>query len=114
MALAAASGIDPEVCVTDNFARVHVFCENSRDYRESRADTKMTRRLPITALLMLLAALAAAASAPAGAATGISPAREFAPRQIVLKFEGQRHARTVGLPPEVGVQRGRGRAARQP
>ncbi|MEX2217417.1 MAG: S8 family serine peptidase [Phycisphaerales bacterium] len=104
MALSAASGIDPEVCATDNFTRGHVFCKSSCDCRGSRADTKMNRRLPITALLVLLAALAAVAVAPAGAATGISPAREFAPRQIVLKFEGQRHARTVGLPPEVGVR----------
>jgi serine protease len=64
----------------------------------------MTQRLPILAVLVLLAALAAAAVTPAGAVTGVSPAREFVPRQVVVKFEGQRHGRTVGLPPEVGVR----------
>jgi serine protease len=65
----------------------------------------MTRRLQTFAVLTLLAALFAAAVAPAGAKIGISPAREFAPRQLIVKFKGQRHGQTVGLPSEVGVRK---------
>jgi serine protease len=68
----------------------------------------MSRRLPIHAAFALLAAVtglaASGAPAPAGAAIGISPAREFAPHQVVLKFKGQRRGRAVGLPPGVGVR----------
>ncbi len=64
----------------------------------------MRRPLPILASLALLAALAVGA-APAGAATAISPAREFAPRQVVVKFSGQRRGRTLALPPGSGVRR---------
>ena len=45
---------------------------------------------------MLLAALGGGA-ATAYAATAIAPAREFAPRRLVVKFEGESGARTVGL-----------------
>jgi serine protease len=62
----------------------------------------MTRRLPILAALALLGIGIVAAHA--GAATGLSPARGFAPREVVLKLEGQRHGRAVELPPGVGVQ----------
>jgi serine protease len=75
----------------------------------------MNRRLPTIAALVLPAALAtgvlAAPTTPATAAaraqTGISPApvREFAPRQVVLKFRGQPFGRAVSLPPRVGVRR---------
>lgn len=81
-----------------------------------RAHTEMSRRLPILAAFAPLAALAAAA-APAGAATGLSaasPAREFAPRQVVVKLEGERHGRTVGLPPRVGVREAAAALRRNP
>lgn len=62
----------------------------------------MTRRLPILAI----AALLSAGALPAGAeaAAGISPAHGFAPREVVLKLEGQRHGRAVELPPGLGVR----------
>ena len=41
----------------------------------------------------------------ARAATGLSPARKFAPRQLVVKFEGQRLGRAVTLPKGAGVLR---------
>ncbi len=62
----------------------------------------MTRRVLILTALALLAAVATAA--PAGAATGISAARGFAPHQVVVKFEGERHGRAVSLPAQVGVR----------
>ncbi len=62
----------------------------------------MNRRAPILAAVALLAT--AVATAPAGAVTGISQAREFAPGQLVLKLKGQRRGRTVDLPPGVGVR----------
>jgi serine protease len=56
----------------------------------------MRRLLPILAITMLLAALGAGAAA-ASAAMAVSSAREFAPRRLVVKFEGERGARAVGL-----------------
>jgi serine protease len=64
----------------------------------------MRRPLPILAAAILLAALAASA-APAGASTGIAPAHGFAPRQVVVKFAGERTGRAVALPPGAGVRR---------
>jgi serine protease len=67
----------------------------------------MSRRLPTLAALLLLAAVTAltARGAPAGAKIGISPARQFAPHQVVLKLKGQRHGRAIDLPPGFGVRR---------
>jgi len=67
-----------------------------------RAQNDMKPRLSIFAVLVLLAALSATS---AQAAMGISPARKFAPHQLVVKFEGQRRGRAVGLPPHVSVRR---------
>ncbi|HEX7279558.1 MAG TPA: S8 family serine peptidase [Solirubrobacterales bacterium] len=53
---------------------------------------------------MAIAGLALAA-APAGAQTGLSSAREFAPRQLLVKFEGQRRGRPIALAPGSGVRR---------
>jgi serine protease len=57
-------------------------------------------------LLLILAtvALLALGAGPAAAATGISPARQFVPRQVIVKFDGQRRARTLALPPGTGVR----------
>jgi serine protease len=51
----------------------------------------------------LLAALAIAA--PATAATGISPAREFAPRELLVKFRGDNQGQTIRLPRGVPVRK---------
>jgi serine protease len=51
----------------------------------------------------VLAAVAVLAPA-APAATGLAPAREFAPGQVIVKFEGEGRGRTVSLPPGVGVR----------
>ena len=61
----------------------------------------MIRPLPILAGLALLAA---ATPLPATAKSGVSPARAFVPRQVVLKLERQRHGRAVELPAGVGVR----------
>ena len=53
----------------------------------------------LAALLVLLGATAGQAAA----ASGVGPARRFAPRQLVVKFEGEKHGRTVGLPRGAGV-----------
>lgn len=60
--------------------------------------------LATVALLALLAALAASA-VPARAQTALAPGREFAPRQVVVKFEGESAGRTLSLPRGVGVRR---------
>jgi serine protease len=46
----------------------------------------------------------ALAAAPAGAQTGLAPAHEFAPRQLLVKFEGQRRGQSVALAPGAGVR----------
>ena len=71
----------------------------------SRTQTKMSRRLPTTIALILLAALATAT--PAGAAG-------FAPGQVVVKFEGQRFGRAMELPPRIGVREAASALRRSP
>jgi len=63
----------------------------------------MRRLLPILAPLALLGTLLACAGS-AQAQTGLSQARGFVPRQLVVKFEGGR-ARTVSLPAGSSVRR---------
>jgi serine protease len=68
----------------------------------------MKRPKTILAAATALAALAAAASALAAAACasaaiGLAPARGFAPRQLLVKVEGERHGHAVRLPRGVGV-----------
>ncbi len=70
----------------------------------------MRRLLPILAAATLLAAFAA----PAGATTGISPGRGFAPRQVVVKFDGESGARTLALPAGADVQRAAATLRRNP
>ncbi len=61
----------------------------------------MTRCIPTLAAIALLSVTIAAA--PAGAVIGISPAREFVPRQVVLKLRGEPRERVVRLRAGVGV-----------
>jgi len=61
----------------------------------------MKRSLGISALVAALALLVFAL--PAGASIGLSQAREFVPRELVVKLEGERAARTVRLAKGVGV-----------
>ncbi len=72
----------------------------------------MTRRVPIFAAAALLSA--AIAATPANGAIGVSPAREFAPRQVVLKFKGALRGKVVDLPPGVGVRQAAARMRRSP
>ncbi|HEY2480433.1 MAG TPA: S8 family serine peptidase [Solirubrobacterales bacterium] len=59
--------------------------------------------MALGAALAVLLALVGAGAGHAAAASGIGPARRFAPRQVVVKFKGERHGRTVGLPRGAGV-----------
>src|SRR5215218_6545123 len=63
------------------------------------------RRLLRTLLPLAATAVLAAPAAPASAQTGLSPARGFAPRQLLVKFAGQRGGRAVALPWGAGVRR---------
>lgn len=58
----------------------------------------------LRALLLLSAATFALGGNTAAAASGVSPAREFAPRQLLVKFEGQRSGRLISLAPGTGVR----------
>lgn len=60
---------------------------------------------PLRALLSLAALTALVVAGPASAQTGVSPAREFAPRQLLVKFEGQRHGQRIALAAGAGVRR---------
>jgi serine protease len=73
---------------------------------------EMRRPLPIAAAIALLVALATAA--PASAEIGVAPAREFAPHQLVVKLESQRHGRAVRLPAGVGVREAARKLRRDP
>ncbi len=68
-----------------------------------RPTNQMRRLLQILATVALLAALAADA-ATAGAAATVSPAREFAPRRLIVKFDGEPSGRAVALPAGAGVR----------
>jgi serine protease len=58
-----------------------------------------------TILAAATAAVAlAASSAPASAAVALAPAHGFAPGQLLVKVEGDRHGRTLPLPAGVGVR----------
>ena len=73
----------------------------------------MRRTLPTLTLLALLAAVGAAA-APAQARTGIAPAREFSPRQVVVKFAGERFGRALALPAGTEVRQAAAALRRNP
>jgi serine protease len=62
----------------------------------------MRRPFPILVALALLTA--GWSAAPAAAATGVGEARAFAPREVVVKFEGERNGRAIALPRGVGVR----------
>jgi serine protease len=49
-------------------------------------------------------AVAGLGVASAAAAPAVSPAREFAPRQLVVKFDGAERGRTLALPPRTSVR----------
>jgi serine protease len=72
----------------------------------------MIRWLPISAALALLGT--GTAAVPAVAATGISPAREFAPHQVLLKLKGTHRERTMRLPAGVGVRQAAAALRRNP
>jgi serine protease len=63
----------------------------------------MKRLLPIFLAVALLA-LPAGGSAMGATGPSVSPAREFVPRQVLVKFSGQRLGRAVQLPQGVGVR----------
>ncbi len=64
----------------------------------------MRRLLPtLLPLLGAIGALSLAAS-PALAETGLSPARAFAPGQLLVKFEGQGRGKAIQLPAGAGVR----------
>jgi serine protease len=84
----------------DNFGGAEVFVMRAM---ERRKGTSWAR---LAAVFGLGLAIALALSAAADAATGLSPAtpaRGFAPRQLVVKFAGQRSGHTIGLPAGTSV-----------
>jgi serine protease len=87
-----------------NFRGNAVFVNRPVGCEGSAAPRQMKRLRRSLLPLMAITGLALAA-APAGAQTGLSPAREFAPRQLLVKFEGQRRGRQIALAPGTGVRR---------
>ncbi|HET9197773.1 MAG TPA: S8 family serine peptidase [Solirubrobacterales bacterium] len=72
------------------------------------------RKLLRTLLLPSAVAALAIAAAPAAAATGVSAAHGFAPRQLLVKFEGEKRGRAIELEPGVGVLRAARALSRNP
>jgi serine protease len=84
----------------DNFAgRLVLGQVLARRQGPGRSDP-MRRLLPIPATVALLAL----GTGSAAAATAVSPAHEFAPRQVIVKFDGQRRGRVLALPAGTGVR----------
>jgi serine protease len=88
-----------------NFRGNAVFERGLSDAGVSTGPGQRMKRLQRT--LMPLAAIATSIAFPALAQgkAAISPAREFAPRQLLVKFEGQRTGRAVALAAGTGVKR---------
>ncbi|MFT3866301.1 MAG: S8 family serine peptidase [Solirubrobacterales bacterium] len=63
----------------------------------------MWKRLALAAAPAALLGLLAGPATGASAASAIGAAHRFAPRQVVVKFKGEAHGHTVGLPRGVGV-----------
>jgi serine protease len=66
----------------------------------------MRNKLALGAALTVLLALLAINASGAAAGDSVGPARvvaRFAPRQLVVKFAGEAHGRTIGLPRGAGV-----------
>ncbi len=72
------------------------------------------RRLLRTFLPLAAIASLVLAAAPAQAASGVASGRGFAPRQLLIKFEGQRQGRAVRLGHGVGVREGARALRRNP
>lgn len=63
------------------------------------------RRLPIPAILALLAALTLPPAAEAATGIGAAkPVRDFAPREVVVRYESEPQGRAVRIPRGVGVR----------
>ncbi|HEY0276625.1 MAG TPA: S8 family serine peptidase, partial [Solirubrobacterales bacterium] len=63
----------------------------------------MRLKLALGAALAALLALLGAGAGAAGAASAIGQHHAFASRQLVVKFDGEAHGRTIGLPRGAGV-----------
>jgi serine protease len=96
-----------------NFHGSAVFVEGLSGAGVPAGAWKPMNRLLRTLMPPLLAIAAlAATTAPARGAVAISPAQEFAPRQLLVKFEGQRTGGAVVLTAGAGVRQA-ARALRQ-
>lgn len=68
------------------------------------APTRTMRRLLRILLPPAVAVTLAIFAAPAAAATGVAPARGFAPRQLLVKFEGEQRGQALALAPGTKVR----------
>jgi serine protease len=102
--------------VAYNFRGNAVFeLEDDRSGRGGSGRRRQTMRRILRTLLPLTAtAVLAASASPAGAATGVSPARGFTPRQLLVKFEGAPGGQAVELSPGMGVQQAAAALRRNP
>ena len=96
-----------------NFRGSAVFVGPERT-RGFRSNLETMRRLLRTLLPLTTIAALAIAATPAAGATGVSPARGFAPRQLLVKFEGEQHGCAVRLAPGVGVREAAKALSRKP
>jgi serine protease len=64
---------------------------------------RMLMKLALGAATVVALTVLGVTAGEAAAADAIAPAHRFAPRQLVVKFAGEAHGRTVGLPRGTGV-----------
>jgi len=88
----------------DNFRGNAVFMEYLAGRGGPAGALNLMRRLLRTLPPLALSAALFATASPALAAEGIGQAREFAPRQLLVKFEGDVRGRVLELPAGVGVR----------
>lgn len=96
----------------DNFRGNAVFVEGRPGRGGFGRHREQMRRLLRTLLPVALIAALTVPASPAAARIGLSPAREFVPRQLLVKFEGRRGVEAIRLPAGAGVRR-TARALRQ-
>lgn len=89
----------------DNFRGSAVFSKGLAGRGGSGGQLQTMRRLLRTLLPLAALAICGSSTAAVAAQPAVGAAHGFAPRQLVVKFEGQRLAHAVSLAPGTGVRR---------
>lgn len=91
--------------MSDNFRSSAVFAREPVGRGGAAGDLNLKMRRLLRILLPLALTVAVLPASAAASPRAIAPAHEFAPRQLLVKFDGQRPVRTLELPRGTGVER---------